>query len=76
LNAELERLFDLADKFDVTGMMNSMNNLVPEFTPSHIHTGSAPLSFNRPRPVLPPPKKPGAITPEAYPILVAKNIRN
>jgi len=76
LNAELERLFDLADKFDVTGMMNSMNNLVPEFTPSHIHTGSAPLSFNRPRPVLPPPKKPGAIAPEAYPILVAKNIRN
>jgi FlaA1/EpsC-like NDP-sugar epimerase len=76
LNAEMKRLFNLADKFDVTGMMNSMNNLVAEFTPSHIHTGSAPLSFNRPRPVIPHPKKPAAIPPEAYPTLVAKNIRN
>jgi FlaA1/EpsC-like NDP-sugar epimerase len=76
LNAELDRLFDLADKFDITGMMNSMHNLVEEFTPSHIHTDSAPLSFNRPRPVLPLQKKPAAITPKEYPILVTNRFTN
>jgi len=59
LKIELEALYDVARSNQVSGLIDSLVRLVPEFKPTYSFSGEAPLTFQRVRPDLFPPPMTG-----------------
>lgn len=59
VGADLERLFLQARQWDIPGMLTTLREIVPEFTPRYSFNGEAPLAFQRMRPDLFPEAKRG-----------------
>jgi len=59
VGADLERLFHQARQWDIPGMLTTLREIVPEFTPRYTFNGEAPLAFQRMRPDLFPEAKRG-----------------
>lgn len=68
LEMEMERLFAEEKAFNVNGVMQSLQRLVPEFTPTYHFNGNPPAAFQRLRPDLYPLMKRAARSPLAYPL--------
>lgn len=52
INGELAHLFRQAQQCDITGLLATLRDLVPEFTPRYSFDGQAPPAFQRVRPDL------------------------
>jgi len=57
VSLDLDELFALAKAGNLTGLLDSLRNIVPEFTPSYHFDVAPPLAFQRVRPDLFPPQK-------------------
>jgi len=56
VNGELDRLYDAARSDSINELVKSLQSLIPEFKPAYSFNGEAPLTFQRLRPDLFPPK--------------------
>lgn len=68
LEMEMERLFVEEKAYNISGVMQSLRRLVPEFTPTYHFNGNPPVVFQRLRPDLYPLQKRATRSRLAYPL--------
>ena len=57
ISASLDEMFGLANRSDISGLLSSLREVVPEFAPRYNFEVAPPVAFQRVRPDLFPPQK-------------------